>query len=368
MINIPKNIKELKTYKPGKSHKELKNDFGLERIIDLGSNENPLGASPKAIVKMTKSFKNIQLYPDGSCHELRSTIADKFNKKVNNVIVGNGSEGIINYIFKAFFRGNEEILTFKGSFIGVYIAAKSADMKCIQLDLTGNYGFDLNHILKNINPNTKAIYLANPNNPTGTIFNKIEFEYLMSKVPKNIIVILDEAYCEYAIDLTEDYPIGLDYEFDNLITLRSFSKAYGLAGMRIGFGFASENIIESLMKVKLTFEPSSVAQAAGIGAINDDDFLNKVIENNRVGLNYYYQELDKIGIKYIKSFGNFLMIVLDSEELVNKLNELLISKGIIIRPLKVFGLPNCARIAVGTPEDNKSCIEAINLFVSNHKN
>lgn len=362
MILIPNNIKELKTYKVGKSNEELMEEFGLAEVLNLGSNENQLGASPKGLKSMSDSFSKSEFYPDGSCLGIRERIATKFDLGVENISVGNGSEGIINYIYKAFFRGDDEMLTFNGSFIGVYIAAKSADMKCRLLDLKSDYSFDLELLLEEIDENTRAIYLANPNNPTGTMFNRYEFEEFMSKVPEHILVLLDEAYIEFAEYLDDNFPIGHKYKYNNLIVLRSFSKAYGLAGIRIAYAIASEEITEALLKVKLTFEPSVVAQAAGYGAIEDDEFISRVVENNKIGLAYYYQELGRLNIKFTKSYGNFVMVEFESVEEVNKINQFLLSKGVVVRPLMAFGLEKCIRISIGLPKQNKFVLEKLEEY------
>jgi len=362
MINIPDNIKELKTYKVGKSNDELMAEFGLSKVLNLGSNENQLGASPKGLKSMSESFSGIEFYPDGSCIGVRQKIASKFGLGVENISVGNGSEGMINYIYKAFFRGDDEMLTFNGSFIGVYIAAKSADMNCRLLDLKADYSFDLDLLLEEINENTRAVYLANPNNPTGTIFSKEEFKSFMEKVPENIIVVLDEAYIEFALHLDDDFLVGHKEQYENLIILRSFSKAFGLAGIRIAYGIASKEITEALLKVKLTFEPSAVAQAAGYGAIDDDEFIEAVVRNNKIGLEYYYKELKKLNIKFTKSYGNFVMVEFETENEVNKINQFLLSKGVVVRPLKAFGLEKCIRISIGRPEQNEYVVKQLNKY------
>jgi histidinol-phosphate aminotransferase len=202
------------------------------------------------------------------------------------------------------------------------------------------------------------VYLANPNNPTGTIFSKQEFDTFYRHVPERVLIILDEAYFEYAKD-TPRYPDSMHYRYDNVITLRTFSKIYGLAGVRIGYGFAHERLIENLLKVKLPFEPSTLAQAAGIGALADREFLHKSLELNARGLRFLTTSLREIGLTVVPSEANFLMIVLPSPEHAARLTDDLLQHGIIIRPLAGFGLPNCVRISTGTSEDNQRCVEAI---------
>ena len=241
----------------------------------------------------------------------------------------------------------------------MYVLAQAYNVPCKKVAITADYKFDLDAIAKAVTDNTKAIYLANPNNPTGTIFTKQELENFMAKIPKHILVLIDEAYYEFANEVSPEYPVGTDYMYENAIVLRTFSKAYGLAGIRFGYGVASETLISALMKVKLPFEPSLVAQAAGIGAIDDDAFLRKTLDNYTVGLEYFYTEFDKLGLTYFKSSANFVMIDFGSAEKVNELNSKLLERGVIVRPLTAFGLPHCIRITVGTPEENKMCIETL---------
>lgn len=363
MIKIPQHVNELITYKPGKPIQELRRDYGLEQIVKLGSNENPLGPSPKAKEEIVKSFDDLEFYPEPACVDIRNKFAKIFHTEKEKVIVGNGSEGIINYIFKAFFSPDDELITCEGSFIGVYVLAQAYNVACHKLPLTSDYKLDLDAILSRIDEKTKGIYIANPNNPTGTIIDKNQFENFMKKVPSNVLVILDEAYFEFAVDLTDDYPVGLEYEYDNIISLRTFSKAYGIAGVRIGYGFSNTRIIEALMKVKLPFEPSIMAQAAGMGAIDDSEFLKRTLDNNRIGLEYYYSELEKLGLKYFKSYANFVMIEFDSAEKVNHINSELLKRGVIVRPLGAFGLPNCLRISIGTEEENQICIKNLSEVI-----
>jgi histidinol-phosphate aminotransferase len=217
--------------------------------------------------------------------------------------------------------------------------------------------YDLPALAEQINQNTKIIYLANPNNPTGTIFTRHEFDEFYRHVPERVLIILDEAYFEYAKD-NPRYPDSMHYRYDNVITLRTFSKIYGLAGVRIGYGFAHEELIRNLLKVKLPFEPSTPAQAAGIGALADKEFLHRSLELNARGLRYLTDGLQGLGMKVVESQANFVMTVLDTEQDASRIFEDLLSQGVVVRPLKAFGLPNCIRVSTGTDEDNRLCIEA----------
>jgi len=359
MIEVPDNILHLASYKPGKSVEDITKEFGLSRVVRLSSNENTFGPSPKAVKTITEAIESMNWYPDASCTYLREKIASKFNVSGKQVIVGNGSEGVLSYIFKTFFEYDDELLTSEGTFVAVYIWAKANNIPCKKIKLKEDYSFDLDTLVNNITDKTKAIYLANPNNPTGTLFNHRELMNFLAKVPDDILVIVDEAYYEFAHVLSETYPDTLASGKNNVIVLRTFSKAYGLAGVRIGYGLANEELVTQLMKVKLTFEPSILAQAGGIGAIQDDEYLDKVIDNNKKGLNYFYEAFEVLNLYYIQSYANFVMIDFASEERVNYVHQKLMEKGILVRPLKGFGLPHCMRITVGQPDENEMFVNAL---------
>jgi len=221
-----------------------------------------------------------------------------------------------------------------------------------------DWHYDLTALAGAINDRTKIIYLANPNNPTGTIFSKHEFDEFYRHVPERVLIILDEAYFEYAKD-TPRYPDSMHYRYDNVITLRTFSKIYGLAGVRVGYGFAHERLINNLLKVKLPFEPSTLAQAAAVAALSDKEFLHKSLELNARGLKFLSAGLRQIGLTVVPSEANFVMVVLPGAAQATQLTSDLLKQGIVIRPLAGWGLPNCVRISSGTGDDNQRCLEAI---------
>ncbi|MBD77593.1 MAG: histidinol-phosphate transaminase [Crocinitomicaceae bacterium] len=359
MVTIPKNIEELKSYKPGKPIQQIISEYGLKETAILWNNENNFGPSPEAMKHLTNAMSNSHLYPDPACLELRGLIARKNKVEIENVAVGNGSESLFNNLFNSFFNQGEELLTCEGTFVAVYIWAKANKIDVKTVPLTSTYNFDLKGLAKSIGEKTKAIYLSNPNNPTGAMISRQELIDFMEIVPPHIIVIVDEAYFEFACDLSEDYPDSTLLRYDNVLTLRTFSKAYGIAAIRIGYAIASERMIEALMKVKLTFEPSNVAQAAGVGAIQDTEYLNRTVHNNTNELHKYYRELHKLGYKYVPSFANFVMLTLESAEQVQELFDALMKKGVFVRPLRAFGLPHCLRITVGLPEENALCFKAL---------
>lgn len=370
MIKCPDYISNLKPYVPGKSIEELKKEYGLKNIFKLASNENPIGPSPKAVKAMKSTFKEINRYPDINATELREKIAGKFNINFENIVVGNGSEGIMANILRSYLSGDDEIITSEATFIGFQVLARGrANVTHFVPMPRQSYKFDLEEILKKINSKTKIIYLCNPNNPTGTIFTKNQFLNFIENVPKNILVIMDEAYFEYAME-NENYVNSQSFELKNVISLRTFSKIYGIAGARIGYGFADNKVVETIMKVKLPFEPSLISQKGAIAALDDDDFLVTSKDLNKKGYNRIINEFNKISsdnkIRIIESSANFIMFELKSEEEVNNLNKLFLSDGIIIRPLKPFGLPECFRVTIGKEDEVEAFLNSFNKHINEY--
>lgn len=353
---VPPYIESLEPYKPGKPIEEVKRELGLASVVKLASNENPLGSSPLALEEMNKYLSTLHYYPNGG-YDLRVVLAQQFGLKVDNVITGSGSEGIMSNIIRTFLCDEDEVLTTEAAFIGFQVLARSRGVKYRTVPYR-NWHYDLPALTQQINEHTKIIYLANPNNPTGTIFTKQEFDDFYKKVPERVLIILDEAYFEYARD-NQRYPDSMHYRYDNVITLRTFSKIYGLAGVRIGYGFAHEELISNLLKVKLPFEPSTLAQAAGIGALHDKEFLHKSLEVNSRGLLFLNKALRELELKIVPSEANFVMVARENEEDVNFMYQQLLKLGVIVRPLKAFGLPQCIRVSIGTDEENQILIDSL---------
>ena len=353
---VPPYIEALRPYQAGRSIEEVQSTYGLAHVSKLASNENPLGTSPLALEAIERSMSGLNYYPNSGL-DLRRVLADKFETKIDNVIAGSGSESIISNIIRTFLGDEDEVLTTEAAFVGFQLLAKSRGTAYRTVPYR-DWHYDLTALAGAITERTKIVYLANPNNPTGTIFSKHEFDEFYRHVPERVLIILDEAYFEYAKD-TPRYPDSMHYRYDNVITLRTFSKVYGLAGVRIGYGFAHERLIGNLLKVKLPFEPSTLAQAAGIGALGDREFLHKSLELNAHGMRFLTTALRELGLTVVPSEANFVMIVLPGVEQAARLTNELLTQGIIIRPLAGFGLPNCVRISTGTAEDNERCVQAI---------
>ncbi len=294
-------------------------------------------------------------YPNGGL-DLRARLAQEFNLKTANVIAGSGSDGIMANIIRTFLCDDDEVLTTESAFIGFQVLARSRGVRYRTVPYR-DWHYDLPALAAEITGRTKIIYLANPNNPTGTIFTKQEFDEFYRHVPARVLIILDEAYFEYARS-DPRYPDSMHYRYDNVITLRTFSKIYGLAGVRIGYGFAHDELIANLLKVKLPFEPGSLAQAAGIAALDDKDFVLRSLELNQRGLRFMTDSLREMGLNVVPSHANFVMVPLGSPGEAKSVFERLLTRGVIVRPLGAFGLPHCLRISIGTSEENQLFLEA----------
>ena len=357
---VPPYIDALSPYEAGRRTEDVRRAYGVESVIKLASNENPLGPSPLAIEALKRGMEGLHIYPNGGL-DLRVVLAETYETSIDNVVVGSGSDAIMANIIRTFLCDEDEVLTTDAAFIGFQILARSRGVR-YRTAPYNNWRYDLPALARAINENTKIIYLANPNNPTGTMFTRQEFEAFYRHVPERVLIILDEAYFEYAKD-NPRYPDSMHYRYDNVITLRTFSKVYGLAGVRIAYGFAHERLIENVMKVKLPFEPSTLAQAAAIGALADTEFLHRSLELNARTLRRLVTGLASIGLSVVPSTANFVMVELANERQATSLVEDLLRQGIIVRHLRAFGLPQCLRISTGTDEQTAACLSALERTV-----
>ena len=357
MVEIPDHIRNLRPYKPGKPIEELAREKKLDRIVKLASNENPLGPSPLAIEALQKSFPDLHRYINPGAPRLIAALAKKYHLDPHRIVCGHGTDALIAYIIETFTTHEHEVLTCEGTFIGIYVSTHKTNRHLKSVPMR-DYRYDLDAILAAITDRTRIIYLANPNNPTGTMFTHGDFETFMARVPSHILVILDEAYTTYA-QHHPDYPNGLDYEYDNLIVTRTLSKAYGLAGLRVGFAAGPERLIREIYKVKLPFEPNLLAQEAAIAALDDDEFLSRTIAVNRHNMTRMRGAFDRLGLRYCESVANFLMLVLPTEKDAVAFNEACLERGLIVRHVAAFGIPNGIRINTGTDEETTFALEVI---------
>ena len=347
---VPHNIRDLSPYVAGKTISEVEAEYDPPEISKLASNENRLGCSSHVQGQVIKAMQVIQDYPDPASRQLREVLADQNNVKPENIVVAAGSESLIANLCRTFFLNNEEAITADATFVGFFVQANIRGISLKKIPVTEDYRYDMEAIADAISGRTKMVYIANPNNPTGTYITKSEFERFMRRVPDDVLVIMDEAYFEYARDVS-DYPHSLDYDFDNVITLRTFSKAYGLAGFRIGYGIASEELIGEMMKTKLTFEPTTPAQAAALAALGDPAFLKKSRDRVEEGKKRLYKFFEMHGVNYVPSISNSVMMILPTEQQAIDFTQAMLEEGVILRRTNAFGLPNCVRITIGRKKE-----------------
>lgn len=361
---VPEYIRKLIPYRAGKPVSELLREKNLKRVSKLASNENPLGPSPFAIKEMTQALWELHRYPDMHAFELKKSLSELYKLKAENIILGNGSEGIMSYIVRTFLGQGDEVLTSEKTFIGFYILARTVGANLKMVPLNDKFKFDVEKMSQAITERTKIIYIANPNNPTGTYLQKDEFDYLMEHVPNRTLVILDEAYFEFAIGHS-DFPDSMDYRYDNVITLRTFSKAYGLAGIRVGYGFGHEDLISHFHKIKLPFEPNLIAQAGAIGALQDRPHLDRTLENNKLRYSQILNYLKAKKITPIPSVCNFVTIKTQSVVASEYIYENLLNLGVIVRPLASNEMPDFLRISLGSEQEMNHFYESFDIIYPN---
>lgn len=362
MIHIPDHIKILKPYKSGNQVGKQISREEFKKLVNLASNENPLGASPKAMEAIRNSIEEIAVYPNPAAPDLVGAIAKHYDKQPECIITGSGSDSIIEDVFKAFSDEGQEIIMADATFIGAFVNANKLNRFIVKVPLNEDYSYDLRTMLKSISRSTRIIYLANPNNPTGMMITKNEFEDFMKEVPSDVLVILDEAYNAYSSEY-EDCPNGLDYECSNLIVLRTMSKSYGLAGIRVGFAFGPKELIDYMYRVKLPFEPNILAQKAAIAALDDNEFIKETIETNSRNLSKLKKLFNEIGITHTDGKGNFTMVEFKDADTASKFATLSLESGFVVRPLGMFGLPNCVRINSGTDEQTDNAIKIFKKII-----
>lgn len=346
MIKIPENIQKIQNYKPGKTGAAT-----VQKSIALCSNENNLGPSKKAIHAMSRALKEVHRYPDPIGMLLKEQLAKKLMVQEDQIILGMGSDNILYTMFKAFFEPGDELVTSEGSFAAIDPMAQMNNIRIKKVPLNKTYGFDLEAISKQIDENTKVVYICNPNNPTGSYIPKSELEEFVNKISEDILIVIDEAYFEYAQFLHNDYPDSTKLNQSNVLTLRTFSKIYGLAGERIGYGIGDPELIGALWKVKPTFVPGILAQVGALAALEDEEHLNLSITLNAEILSDYYHLFDKLGIQYVPTATNFLTLVFKNSNEAKMFHDYLAENGILVRHLVGFGLPELVRVSTGTKEE-----------------
>ena len=358
---VPQHIRNMGRYVPGKTVKQAESESGI-RSIKLASNENPFGPSPKAIAAIQRAASEINWYPDADSAELREKIAAKHNVPVDYVLVGAGSSSLLHVIGRTVLAPGLNAVTSECSFITYPLVCQAAGATLKKVPMK-NLGYDLDGILAGIDGNTRVVFLANPNNPTGSCVTAGEIDRFLDRVSPHVIVVLDEAYSDFAeVFMAEqgvEYSHGIQHVLNgrNVVVLRTFSKAQGLAGTRVGYGIGDPELMQYLTRVKVVFSVSVIAEAAALAAMDDEAHRQKTLRNNTEGATYLTQKLTEMGFKVQPTFGNFVYV--DIGEDCVEVAKLLQNEGVIVRPLKGWGAPTALRISIGTPEENAQCIAAM---------
>jgi len=363
-------VQALQPYAPGKPMDELARELGLDikNIIKLASNENPLGCSEAVKEVVQKASESLTLYPDGNGFELKEALVNHLSNqgpllKQENILLGNGSNDVLELIARAFLNEKSEAIFSEYAF-AVYPIAVQAVSATAKISPAKDWGHDLEAMLSLISEKTKVVFIANPNNPTGTWLNEIEIRNFLDLVPQHIVVVLDEAYFEYVSEST--YPNGVELlkDYKNLIVTRTFSKAYGIAGLRVGYGLACAEIIDILNRVRQPFNVNALAMNGAVAALKDQQFIKDSVQCNFEGLQYLYSELDRLGLTYIKSVANFLSIDFKSAEEANAANQFLLEKGLIVRSIAVYKMPSYLRVTIGSKKQNEKFIALVGEFLN----
>ena len=349
-------IETIHPYQGGKPIEEVQRELGITDIIKLASNENPLGPSPLAKEAIQGAAAQVHLYPDGNAYYLKEDLAKHVGVAPENLILGNGSNEVLQIIGETYISPNDEVIYSESAFVVYMLVAKICGAKSVITPMR-DYTQDLEAMADAITDQTRVIFVANPNNPTGTIVTKDQAERFMERVPESVLVVFDEAYYEY-ID-RPDYPYTLPYihEGRNVTITRTFSKIYGLAGLRIGYGIAKPEIIEMMNRVRQPFNCNLVAQAGARAALKDVEHVRRSRQINASGKIYLYEALDQMGLVYVESDGNFILVHFDQSG--QQIADALMRKGVIVRPVAGYGFPNSIRVTIGVPGENERFVSAL---------
>lgn len=360
-----KGVQALQAYQPGKPLEELEREYGISQAVKLASNENPLGPSPAALQVIRDQLNSLARYPDGNGFALKTALANKHSVTTEQITLGNGSNDILELLARAFVTPEHNVIFSQHAFAVYPIVTQAVGAKAVITEAR-DWGYDLDAILAAIDDKTRLIFIANPNNPTGTWLTRRQLEAFLSQVPSEVLVVLDEAYYEYASDPAMgagDYPNGMQWlnDYSNLVVTRTFSKAYGLAGLRVGYSVSHPEIADLLNRVRQPFNVNSLALAAAEAALEDHEHLAKGLACNVSGMQQYTRVFTDLGLDYIPSVGNFICVKVG--EAAN-IYELLLRQGVIVRPVANYGMPEYLRITIGTAQENERCVAALQKVMS----
>ncbi len=356
--HVPEYVNELKAYVPGKSIAAVAREYGLQedQIIKLASNENPLGMSSLAKAAMLEAAgRDLSQYPDADARLLKEALAEHYGISPNWLTIGNGSSEILDLAARAFVERGESVIFSEYAFASYAVVTQAVGARAIRVPAT-QFGHDLEAMLESVEADTRLIFLANPNNPTGTFLSGAQLYDFLLRVPGNIVVVLDEAYTEYLSEADRYDSIAWTQEFPNLLVVRTFSKAYGLAGLRVGFSIGQPFLTGILNRIRLAFNVSEIAQAVATAAIEDSAFLSKVVAVNEEGKAQLYKGFQSMGLLYLPSRANFVLVHVGDAA---RINRSLLQRGIIVRPVRNYGLSEWLRISIGIREHNACFLEAL---------
>lgn len=356
-------VRALRPYEPGKPISELQRELGIDNIIKLASNENPLGPSPRALEAIRGALEELALYPDGNAFALKRALSEHHGIEPGRITVGTGSDHILELIARVFLGPGRSAVISRYAFAiyNIVSQAAGAELRIADANPADHpqmpYGHNLANMAEQVDETTRVVFIANPNNPTGTWVSRDELTAFLDRIPASTVVVLDEAYFDYVN--AEAYPDGraLLETYPNLIVMRTFSKAYGLAGVRVGYALAGAELTDLLNRVRLSFNPNSLAQAAAVAALSDHDHLRETVELNRVELAKLDAGIRELGLRTIPSVCNFVTV--DVGKPGREVFQALLREGVIVRPLDGYGLPTHLRISVGLPEENSRCLAAL---------
>jgi histidinol-phosphate aminotransferase len=357
---VPEYIRSLVPYEPGKPIEEVEREYGIEDSIKLASNENPLGPSPEAVRALRERLTDLNLYPDGDCFYLKSALAAKLGVAAERLVFGNGSNEIIELAARTFMRPGDEAVMAHQAFVVYRLVVQAAGGSCKIVPLK-NFTHDLDAIAAAMTAKTRIVFLANPNNPTGTIYGRKQWEKFLERVGPDTLVIADEAYFEYVAD--PDYPNSLAYQETGkaILTLRTFSKLYGLAGLRIGYGIGPKDLVGLMQRVRQPFNVNAAAQWAALAALEDGDHVKRSLDVNREGMEYLKREIDKLGLEQVPSRANFILLRVGDGGAIFKR---LLQRGVIVRPMGAYDLPEHIRVTIGTMKENARFINELKAIIT----
>ncbi len=357
-------VRGLQPYLPGKPIEELEREYGVTNAIKLASNENPLGPSPRALEAARRALAEIARYPDGNGFALKAALASRHGVRLSQITLGNGSNDVLECVARAFVTPENDVV-FSAHAFAVYPIVTNAVGARAVVTPARNWGHDLDAMRKAVNARTRLVFIANPNNPTGTWLRRGELEAFVAQMPPHVLVVVDEAYFEYVTET--DYPDASGWleRFPNLIVTRTFSKAYGLAGLRVGYGLSSEAVADMLNRVRQPFNVNSIALASAVAALGDPEHIERSVRTNAEGMRQIVEGASALGLGHIPSVGNFVCI--DMDRTAASAYEDLLRHGVIVRPVANYGLPNHLRVTIGTREENARFLSALEKIVASQR-